>query len=92
MIVGALGGGALIAEAWWRSAARFDFAALVLMGTLPLAILGWAAGTPLLLGPVAWVAAFRLARRARTVDTAQHAPIRQLLESRPARRCQVPQA
>jgi hypothetical protein len=49
MAVGAVGGTALIAAAWLRTAPRGVVVGLIAVGTVPLAALAWSAMVPLLL-------------------------------------------
>jgi hypothetical protein len=65
MIVGGVGGTALIVGAWVRPGHPLVFAALVLLGTVPFAVVGWAAVVPLLV--VVLAVPLALAVRNRTV-------------------------
>jgi hypothetical protein len=60
MLVGALGGAALIAAAWLRRPSRVRSWTLVAVGTVPFAVLAWTAVVPLLLLVEAFVVALAL--------------------------------
>ena len=63
MVVGLVGGACLVAAAWVRTTPRGTVPGLVLLGTVPFAVLGWTAIAPLavMLAPPA--IALPLARR-----------------------------
>jgi hypothetical protein len=62
MAVGAVGGGALIAAAWLRSAPRGVVVGLLAVGTVPFAAFAWYAVVPLLLVVVVVVVAVPVVR------------------------------
>ena len=88
MIVGGVGGLALVAAAWAIQTPG-GVTAAVALGTLPFAVLGWAAIVPILLAIVAAAAAVPIVRDAssggRTGRAEAQAPRRQLLAENPDR-------
>ena len=62
MLVGAVGGIALIAAAWLRRAPRRVLVGLVVVGTIPFAVLAWMAVVPLLLAVAASAVAVPVVR------------------------------
>ena len=62
MAVGAVGGVALIAAAWLRTAPRGVVVGLIVVGTVPFAALAWSAVVPLLLAVVVVVVAVPVVR------------------------------
>lgn len=73
MVVGAVGGAALVVAAWWRSAPRVVRLNLAALGTLPIVALGWTAVVPVLLAGVAWLLVLPLTTPTRRIshDTTQ---------------------
>jgi hypothetical protein len=65
MAAGTIGGIALIAAAWLRSASRWVLVGLIVVGTVPFAVLAWTAVVPLLLAVLAIVIAVPIVRPAR---------------------------
>lgn len=63
MAVGAVGGIALIAAAWLRRAPRPVLVGLVVVGTVPFAVLAWTAVVPLLLVVTAFAVAVPVVRQ-----------------------------
>lgn len=63
MTVGAVGGVALIAAAWLRTASRGWLVGLVVLGTVPFAVLAWAAVVPLLVAATAALIAIPVLRQ-----------------------------
>ena len=57
MVVGVVGGLALMGAAWLRTAPRGVVVGLLVLGTVPFAALAWYALVPLLLAVAAWVVA-----------------------------------
>jgi hypothetical protein len=63
MVVGAVGGIALISAAWLRPAPRRVLVGLVVVGTVPFAVLAWTAAVPLLLAATAFAVAIPVVRQ-----------------------------
>jgi len=63
MVVGLFGGACLVAAAWVRTTRRGTVPGLVLLGTVPFAVLGWTAIAPLAVMLAAPAIALPLARR-----------------------------
>jgi hypothetical protein len=76
MTVGVLGGVALIAAAWLRTAPRGVVVALVIGGTVPFAALGWYAVVPLLLAAAAVVVAVPVVRQGFAAHAASRGAVR----------------
>ncbi|KQW50976.1 hypothetical protein ASC77_25315 [Nocardioides sp. Root1257] len=69
MLVGGLGGAALLVATWWRSAPRRWTAALVVLGTVPFAVMAWTVVLPVLLAALSWSLVIPVARQSRHEPT-----------------------
>jgi hypothetical protein len=76
MAVGAVGGVALIAAAWLRTAPRGVVVGLIAVGTVPFAALAWSAVVPLLLAVVVVVVAVPVVREGFSPLTSSRGEVR----------------